>query len=243
MITVKDMASGTLPPWVRRFIKQTGRGINKYDMIKADEKILLGISGGKDSLALALALALRRKWLPIHYEIHALLINWIEHPLAPKQIERLIPFFSLLDIPFVKQDVHMFPDSFKGKFNCYLCSRNRKRVLFEYAEQLNISKIALGHHLDDFVETSLINLCFRGDFSSMQPIQDFFGGKIKIIRPMCLVRESVVHKLQTETDMPVVKTECPFSSINIRSRVKPVIRQLLHIDNLTREHIFNAHHF
>lgn len=243
MITVKDMASGTLPPWVRRFIKQTGRGINKYDMIKADEKILLGISGGKDSLALALALALRRKWLPIHYEIHALLINWIEHPLAPKQIERLIPFFSLLDIPFVKQDVHMFPDSFKGKFNCYLCSRNRKRVLFEYAEQLNISKIALGHHLDDFVETSLINLCFRGDFSSMQPIQDFFGGKIKIIRPMCLVRESVVHKLQTETDMPVVKTECPFSSINIRSRVKPVIRQLSHIDNLTREHIFNAHHF
>jgi len=243
LITVKDMASGTLPPWVRRFIKQTGKGINTYGMIKADEKILLGISGGKDSLALALALALRRKWLPIHYEIHALLINWIEHPLSPQQIERLIPFFSILDIPFVKQDVHMFPDSFKGEFNCYLCSRNRKRVLFEYAEQLNISKIALGHHLDDFVETSLINLCFRGDFSSMQPIQNFFGGKIKIIRPMCLVRESVVHKLQTETDMPVVKTECPFSSKNIRSRVKPVIRQLSHIDKLAREHIFNAHHF
>ncbi len=243
MITVKELSEGKIPPWIRRFVKQAGKNINTYQMIKEGDTVLLGISGGKDSLALALALSLRRKWLPVRYELTGLLINWVEHPIRQEGLEKLESFFSSLDIPFQVKDAHMFPDSFLGEFNCYLCSRNRRRILFEYADEKRLSKIALGHHLDDFVETSLINLCFRGDFSSMRPVQDFFKGKLQILRPLCTVRESVISKLERETDIPVVKTTCPNKESNIRSRLKPVISQLSHIDSLTREHIFSAHHF
>lgn len=147
-------------------------------MIGADDRVLLGISGGKDSLALALALALRRNWIPIDYELQALMINWIEHPAKQEELEKLRSFFYAR-YSFSYKNAHMFPDSFKGDFNCYLCSRNRRRILFEYSEDLGVTKIALGHHLDDFVETSLINLCFRGDFSSMKPVQDFSKVKSK----------------------------------------------------------------
>lgn len=243
MITVKELAEGKIPPWIRRFIKQTGRGINRYSMIKEGDSVVTGISGGKDSLALALALSLRKKWLPIDYKLYALMIDWIEDPAAAEGIKRLEDFFSVLGIPFRVKKARKFPDSFKGEFNCYLCSRNRRRILFEYAEEVGTSKIVLGHHLDDIVETSLINLCFRGEFSTMKPVQDFFGGKIYIMRPMCEVRESVINRLNRETDLPTVKTECPYSKTNIRARMKPIIRELSHIDKLTREHIYAAHEF
>lgn len=243
MITIEELVQGNIPPWIRRFVKQTGRGINKYSMIRENDDVLIGISGGKDSLALSLALSLRKKWLPIDYSLHALMIDWIEHPAGEDKIKKLKIFFNTLSIPFTVKKAGKFPESFKGEFNCYLCSRNRRRILFEYAEAKGISKIALGHHLDDIVETSLINLCFRGEFSSMNPVQDFFGGKIQILRPMCEVRESVINRLERETGIPVVKTECPYSRTNIRSRVKPIIRELSHIDKLTREHIYSAHQF
>lgn len=238
-----DLTAGNIAPWIRRFIKQTGRGIDRFKMIQDGDKVLLGISGGKDSLALALSLALRLKWLPVGYKLSALMINWYEHSIKEKDIDSLQYFFENLNIPFEIINAQMFPESFNNSFNCYLCSRNRRRILFEYAEKNNIKKIALGHHLDDIIETSLINLCFRADFSTMQPVQDFFNGKIHIIRPMCLVKESVIEKLDRETDLPVSVLNCPHKDTNIRAKIKPIIKQLSHIDKLTREHIFKAHKF
>ncbi len=243
MIHIDELAEGKIPPWIRRFIKQTGRGINRYSMIGEGDSVVIGISGGKDSLALALALSIRKKWLPIDYKLYAVMIDWIEDPVDEEGKQKLKKFFSILEIPFLIKGAHKFPDSFKGEFNCYLCSRNRRRILFEYAEEVGSSRIVLGHHLDDIVETSLINLCFRGEFSTMKPVQDFFGGRISIMRPMCEVRESIINRLNRETDLPTVKTECPYSKMNIRSKMKPIIRELSHIDKLTREHIYAAHEF
>lgn len=212
-------------------------------MINDGDKILLGISGGKDSLALALSLALRLKWLPITYELSAIMINWREYTINQNEKDKLVEFFKILKIPFKIIDAHMFPESFNNTFNCYLCSRNRRRILFEYADKNNITKIALGHHLDDIVETSIINLCFRADFSTMKPVQEFFKGKFYIIRPMCEVRESVIEKLVRECNLPVSVFNCPHKDTNIRSKIKPIIKQLSHIDKLTREHILAAHKF
>ena len=243
MISVQELADGNIPTWIRRFVKQTGRGINRFKMINDGDKVLLGISGGKDSLALALALSLRLKWLPISYGLTAIMINWREYAINEMETVELRDFFRVLDIPFEIIDAHIFPESFNNSFNCYLCSRNRRRILFEYADSKNITKIALGHHLDDFVETSIMNLCFRGDFSTMKPVQEFFKGKIHIIRPMCEVRESVVQKIVRECDLPVSVFNCPHKDTNLRAKIKPIIQQLSHIDKLTREHIFSAHNF
>lgn len=240
MISPERLMQGDIPPWIHRFVKKAGKAINTYGMFGEDEHVLIGVSGGKDSLALSLALALRLRWLPIDYRLSALHINWKEYPLEEREMERLEHYFESLGIEFSSVDAHMFSSTFKGEFNCYLCSRNRRRILFEYARDHDISTIALGHHLDDVVETTLINLCFRGDFSSMRPVQEFFSGKLHIVRPLCTTRESVLDRLVREVDMPVAKAPCPYDQTNVRSRLKPIVRELSHIDKYTREHIYKA---
>lgn len=239
----RELIDGKIPPWVMRFIKQVGRTINTYSMIKEGDTVLLSVSGGKDSLALSLALALRLKWLPVSYNLKALMIDWIEHPVPKDMREKLIAYFSDLGIDFTIKDELQMPGKYQEGFNCYLCARNRRRILFEEAQKTGVSLIAMGHHLDDLVETSLMNLCFRADFSTMKPVQEFFDGKLHIIRPMIEVHESVTRRLAQLYTLPAVKPVCPYDQTNIRSQLKPVVSQLCHIDSLTREHIYKAHSF
>lgn len=237
----RSLISGDIPPWGMRYIKSVGKTINTYSMIREGDEVLLAVSGGKDSLALALALSLRLKWLPVSYRLRALMINWVEHPIEESFREKLHEYFGSLGIDFTMLDEHQFPSSFNGDFNCYLCSRNRRRILFEYAARNNIRLIAMGHHLDDLVETSLMNLCFRASFSTMLPVQDFFDGKLFIIRPLIETHESVTRRLSECYDLPVIKPVCPYDQTNIRSQLKPIVKSLCHIDSLTREHIYKAH--
>ncbi|MGN0907515.1 MAG: ATP-binding protein [Bullifex sp.] len=242
-LSYKDLVAGDIPPWVMRFVKASGKAINRYNMIKEGDEVLLAVSGGKDSLALALALSLRLRWLPVKYKLRALMINWIEHPIDDEHKTLLREYFKTLGIEFEIMDENQFPTSFKGEFNCYLCSRNRRRILFEYADRNDVKLIAMGHHLDDLVETTMMNLCFRANFATMLPVQEFFDGKLHIIRPLIEVHESVTGRLAEVYDLPVIKPVCPYDQTNIRARLKPIISELSHIDRLTREHIYNAHHF
>ena len=239
----KDLIRGEMPPWVMRFVKTTGRAINRHQMICDKDSVLLSVSGGKDSLALALALSVRRSWLPISYRIQALMIDWEEHPIPQDALEALKEYFSALSIELEIVHERQYPASFKGEFNCDLCSRNRRRILFDYAEKHHIKLIAMGHHLDDLVETSLLNLAGRGTFNTMLPVQEFFKGKLHIIRPMIEVHEYVTKRLSEVYDLPVVKPICPYDQTNIRSRIKPIVRELCRLDRDAREHIYHAHAF
>lgn len=242
-IPYQELIDGKIPPWVMRFIKGVGKGINTYNMIQENDRVLIAASGGKDSLALALALSLRQKWMPVKYDLEAVMIDWIEHPIPFEYREKLRNYFEDLNIRFTLLEEKQFPDSFRGEFNCYLCSRNRRRILFEYAEAHDIKLIAMGHHLDDMVETSMMNLCFRANFSTMLPVQQFFDGKMHIIRPMIEIHENVARRLSEMYTLPTVKPVCPYDQTNIRSKLKPIVSQLCHIDKLTREHIYKAHDF
>lgn len=239
----RSLIAGDIPPWVMRFLKGAGRAVNRYNMIQGGDEVLLAVSGGKDSLALALALSLRLKWLPVKYSLKGLMIDWVEHPIPPEAADRLREYFDALSIDFEILKEPQFPSSFKGDFNCYLCARNRRRILFEKADAMGARLIAMGHHLDDLVETSLMNLCFRADFSTMLPVQEFFGGKLHVVRPLIETRESVTRRLSEVYDLPTVKPVCPYDQTNIRSRLKPIVGELSRIDGLTREHIYNAHAF
>ena len=230
-----------MPPWVMRFIKAVGKGINDFDMIRDKEDVLIAVSGGKDSLALAMALSIRRKWLPINYNLHAIMIDWTEHPIDPSYKPLLVQYFKDLDINFEIVEQSQFPTSFKDDFNCYLCARNRRRILFDIAAQRNFRLVAMGHHLDDLVETSMMNLFFRGDFSTMNPVQEFFDGKLYVIRPMIEIHEQVLKRLAQTYDIPVIKPVCPYDQTNIRADLKPIVNQLVKMDKFTREHVFKAH--
>ena len=89
----------------------------------------------------------------------------------------------------------------------------------------------------------MMNLCFRAKFSTMLPVQEFFDGKMHIIRPMIEIKENVTERLKEVYDIPVVKPVCPYDQTNIRAKLKPIIKELCHIDKLTREHIYSAHTF
>lgn len=240
-LSYRNILDGNMQPWVMRFIKSVGKGINDFDMIRDGEDILLGVSGGKDSLALAMALSIRRRWLPIDYKLHAIMINWIEHPIDEAYRPRLEQYFKDLDIDFEIHDEYQFPQSFKGDFNCYLCSRNRRRILFEIAQQRGFRQIALGHHLDDLVETTMMNLFFRGNFATMNPIQEFFDGKLYVIRPMIEIHEQTIIRLAQTYDFPVIKPVCPYDQTNIRANLKPIVKEICHMDKFAREHVFDAH--
>lgn len=238
---LKALFDGSVPPWVHRFVKLVGRGINEHRMIVDGDSVIVGISGGKDSLALALALSLRRQWLPIDYTSQAVMIEWKEYPLNDDYREKLQTFFQTIRMPLTILSFQMQPESFNGRFNCYLCARNRRRILFDYAAERGIQKIAFGHHLDDLIETSLMNLFHRGNLDAMKPVSPFFDGKIEVIRPLCLVKEAAVRRLSQAFEFPILEIACPFKEINLRKDVKEIVRLMNRLDPLAREHIYNAY--
>ncbi|MBN2553627.1 MAG: tRNA 2-thiocytidine biosynthesis protein TtcA [Spirochaetales bacterium] len=222
------------------FTKKVGRGINRHRMIDPGEEILISVSGGKDSLALCLALARRRAWVPMDYRLRGLFIDWREYPAGREDRSRLLEFLDGLDIPCRIVQASIFPRSYDKPFNCYICSRNRKRILFQEAESLGISKIAVGHHLDDIIETTLMNLFFKGEIATMLPVQSFFDGHIKIIRPMCEVEERDVLRLMKVYPLPVFDIRCPRKADNQRQFFKDLIKQVKRVNKHAKENLYNA---
>jgi tRNA 2-thiocytidine biosynthesis protein TtcA len=237
---IESLFTGTIPPYIMRFVKQVGRGINSCRMIKPDETVLLGISGGKDSLVMALALSLRRRWIPVDYSLKAVQIDWKEYPINTDDKLELISYFKALSVPLEFIEASIFPDSFKGKFNCYLCSRNRKRILFTAMHEMGIRKLALGHHMDDIIETTLINMIYHGNFSTMMPVQEFFKGDLLLVRPMCLVKETMANNICRKLELPVFTSGCPYNHTNIREKIKPIIRDLCKLNKQARENLYRA---
>jgi tRNA 2-thiocytidine biosynthesis protein TtcA len=225
---------------VNVFVKKVGRGLNRHRMIEPGEGILISVSGGKDSLALSLALAERKSWVPMEYSLHGLFIDWREYPAGAENRRRLLEFMEELNIPCRIVEASIYPRSYGKPFNCYICSRNRKRILFREAEALGVSKIAVGHHLDDIIETTLMNLFFKGEIATMLPVQSFFDGKIKIIRPMCEVEERDVLRLMKVFPLPVFDIGCPRKPDNLRVFFKDLIRQVKRVNRHVKENLYNA---
>lgn len=223
-----------------RFAKKAGRGINRFDMIRDGDRILLGVSGGKDSLALCVALAERRRWVPIRYELEAAFIRWEEYPPAEGELEAVRAFLQALEIPLQVIPAHIYPEGYEKPFSCYICSRNRKRILFDEARRRGISKIALGHHLDDIVETTMLNLFFRGELSTMMPVQEFFQGRLRLIRPLCEVEEKDILRLARHYPLPTLQNSCPRKELNQRRVMKEVLARLRRESRQVKENVYRA---
>ena len=247
----KDVENGAIPPYLMRFFKKTGKTINRYSMIKENDKVLLGISGGKDSLLLSLALSIRKKWLPISYDLQAVMINWIEHPITDENRALLFEYFDTLKIPFTIVDENMFSQGFNGEFNCYLCSRNRRRILFSIAEERGIDKIALGHHYDDVIETILMGMLYGAQVQTMMPklhSTNFEG--LELIRPLYLIREEDIIKWMHYNELHFIQCACRFTEScascggtekgSKRAEIKELIRELKQRSPHIEKNIFRS---
>ncbi len=226
--------------YLERFTRHVGRGINRFDMIGPGEKVLIGVSGGKDSLAMSLALVERRKWVPVEYELCAVQVEWREYPMTDAEKLAIDSFYDRLGIPFRRVQAGIAPPTFRKKFSCYTCSRNRKRILFEEAARAGAAKIALGHHMDDMARTTLMNLLFHGEVATMMPVQRFFGGTVSLIRPLCEVRESEVARLAARLNLPTAPNRCPNADKNQRLLMKEILRMASHVNRHAVSNVYGA---
>ena len=227
-------------PRLDRFVKLVGKAIDRFSLA-GNGKIVIGVSGGKDSLCLAFALRMLEKWHDKNLDLRAVQVDWREFPLSVKQKEELEAFFALLEIPFKILDGSMKAYDKKDKLDCYRCSKNRKSLIFKYAELIGRSKIAYGHNLDDFIETDLMNLLYRGKLDPMKPSSLFFDGRMEIIRPLCLVSEKTIGALASEFGFPVTDIDCPNKKTNKREYIKSTIKSIYPHNLNIKKHIFEAY--
>ena len=217
-----------------------GKAIDAYDLINDGDRILVAVSGGKDSMTLLSLLKERLRWIPIKYELTACHIRTDFHCASCAHTKTLTKFFDSLDIKYVFKDVKVLYK--KGKTNCFWCSWNKRKALFETANEFKCNKIAFGHHKDDIVETILMNMIYKGETAAMNPKQELFKGKIIIIRPLCLVEESSIRSYAKESGLTDKLCSCPFGANSKRKYVKKLIENIAKdsSDINVRTNIFNS---
>jgi tRNA 2-thiocytidine biosynthesis protein TtcA len=217
------------------------KAVLDYGMIAASDKVLVGVSGGADSYALLDLLDSPMVFVP---EFTFLAVNidmgFDSDYVAYREMEK---YFQAHQYPYVmeKTDIGVLAHSeFNRKNPCFLCSRLRRKRIFEIADAHGCNKIAFAHHRDDIIETLLINLFYGREISTMLPNQSIFGGKLHIIRPLAYLQEGLVKKYSRERAFPTVKNECPTSENSRRSYIKKLLDQL-EVDNpQIRHNIYTA---
>ena len=212
--------------------KAIGRVIMDYEMLKDNDKILVAVSGGKDSITLLHFLNLRRRFTPIKYQLLAVYVDLGYQ----NNIDKLIKYFESLGIDYHIEKVE-FSDQNKS---CFWCSWNRRKALFKLADRLGYNKIALGHHKDDIVETILLNLFFNGEISSMKPKQELFEGNLTIIRPLAYVEERLIIKFCKDKNLPYLENNCPNAKNSKRLLIKNIVKNLEKICPDVKTNIFRA---
>ena len=210
---------------IRKIQERFNKGVVKYRLIEDGDKILIGLSGGKDSLALLELLARRSRILKPRFSVVAVHVGMTNIPYKP-DLGYLKEYAESFGIPFIHYETSFDPSTDTRKSPCFLCSWNRRKALFTVAKEQGCNKIALGHHMDDILETLLMNITFQGVFSSMPPKLMMKKFDMTIIRPMCLVHEADLKLMAEIRSFRKQVKNCPYESQSNRSDMKQVLKSL-----------------
>ena len=215
-----------------------GKAIGDYNLIEKGDRILVAVSGGKDSLTLLKMLKERQRWSPVRYELLACHIETDFRCSSCIHKETLSKIFAGFGIKGIFRKVSVLDRN--KETNCFWCSWNRRKTLFETAGTYECNKVAFGHHKDDIVETILLNIFFHGELSSMNPRQEIFNGELVIIRPLCYVEEEAIEIFAREHGFSSKLCRCPFYRNSKRRYVKEFIRDTEKIFPGIKTNIFNS---
>ena len=207
-----------------------GQVIHQYDMIADGDRIAVGLSGGSDSLTLLWFLHERRRRIPVHYEICPIYIDpGFEDGFSSVLAQHCLQWGFELRVDTT--DHGIVAHSPENRENpCFLCSRLRRKRLFEIADEQNCCKLALGHNKDDLIETLFLNICYAGEICTMVPSQDFFQGKFTVIRPLAFVDAEFIRKFARERQFPSFENPCPTAKLSKRKEIRDLLNQL-YLDN------------
>ena len=210
---------------MQRLIGLVRRCVEDYNMIEAGDKIAVGVSGGKDSLALLVFLAELRKYNHKPFELEAITID-MGLGMDYSGIEQLC---RDLEVPFHLVKTEIGPVIFdyrKEKNPCSMCSKMRRGALNQALLERGLNKLALGHHYDDAVETFMMSLLYEGRISCFQPVTNLDRSGVIQIRPMLYIREQTVDNFVTKRGLPVLENRCPVDKQTKREEIKQLIYEL-----------------
>lgn len=208
-----------------RLTRHFNKGCVDYHLLADGDRILIGLSGGKDSMALLRLMAERARIFRPRIEVVAVhvVMSSVDYS---SDLDHLARYAAALGVPFhvahATFDAAREPD----KSRCFLCSWHRRKAMFELARQLGCNKLALGHHMDDIIETMLMNLTFEGNFTTMRPLLRMKKFDLTVIRPLCLVHEADLKEFAVHAQLPGQIKKCPFDGHTNRSEMKAVLHQL-----------------
>ncbi|MBQ9484371.1 MAG: tRNA 2-thiocytidine biosynthesis protein TtcA [Ruminiclostridium sp.] len=236
---------------VRRFRKPIWgkflEGIKTYEMIQKGDRIAVCISGGKDSMLMAMCMKQLQKYSLVPFKAEYLVMD---PGYAPANRQRIIDNAELLDIPIRIFEARIF-DAVEviGKNPCYMCARMRRGYLYKYAMELGCNKIALGHHFDDVIETILMGMLYGSQMQTMMPkLHSENFPPMQLIRPMYMVREDDIIRWRDVNDLHFLNCACSVTqSIDVngdggskRQEIKQLLRQLRTTDPKIDMHIFRS---
>lgn len=224
---------------MQRLIGLVRRCVEDYDMIKPGDRIAVGVSGGKDSLALLIFLSELRKYNAKPFALEAVTID-MGLGMDYTEIEALC---KNLDIPFtlVKTEIGQVIFEYRKEKNpCSMCSKMRRGALNQTLLEKGITKLALGHHYDDAVETFLMSLLYEGRISCFQPVTNLDRTGIIQIRPMLYIHEQTIDNFAARHKLPILENRCPVDKQTKREEVKKLIYDLSATYPDLKERIFGA---
>lgn len=203
-------------------VRKVRRAVNEFNMIQNGDRILVGVSGGKDSMSLLRLLMHWQRHSPQKYEIVAAHVRGDARGSNIEVPETFIRWLSEQGVPFEVRDI-ILPPNEPLPMNCERCGRNRRRTLFEIAEAYGCNKVALGHHLEDFAHTALLNLFESGRLETMAFRLDYFGGKFSVIRPLAYIREHELIRFSKVCDFPIWHSDCPMAPHSHREAARKLM--------------------
>ncbi|WP_113675023.1 tRNA lysidine(34) synthetase [Vallitalea guaymasensis] len=211
---------------LQQLLSHTRKAVDTYNMIDDGDKIAIGVSGGKDSLALLYALKGLQRFYPKKFEVEAITVSLGFDNFDLTGVKNLC---KELDINYTIVDTDIGEIIFnerKEKNPCSLCAKMRKGALNEMADKLGCNKIALGHHKEDIVETMMMSLFFEGRFYTFSPVTYLDRMKLYSIRPFMYVAEKDLIGFKNKYNLPVVKSPCPADGNTKREYMKNLLSNL-----------------
>lgn len=225
---------------LQRLYSLTRKALDDYHMIQPDDRIAVGISGGKDSLTLLYALAGLRRFYPIHFEIEAITVNIGFDNFDTSKIRALC---DELDVHYteIKTDIAEVVFDIRKESNpCSLCAKMRKGAFNDAAKALGCNKAAYAHHWDDVIETAMLSLIYEGHFYCFSPVTYLDRMDITLIRPLIYVSECDVIGFKKKYKLPVLKNPCPADGNTKREYVKKLVKKLEKENPGYKERMFHA---
>ena len=225
---------------VKEIKRLTGKAIHTMDMIRDGDHVMVAVSGGKDSLSLLWLLKERIKRVPIDYRLTAV---HVDPGFGANSADQMTSFFSAHDFEFrvIESDIGPKAHGAQNRENpCFLCSRLRRKLLFQTAEKVGCNRMAFGHHKDDLIETFFLNVFYGASISTMVPVQDFFGGKLTVIRPFYLVDEALIRRYAQLMDWPEINLDCPTAGSSKRGEIKNMLKHFYKSNRKIKGNIFHA---